>query len=110
MKKLPNQPFERSQLPRDRAPRSPGAAGREHRALRLICFNGAKAANLYRRSVLPKLPQPLKSIRCETLPSTSPANASIGYAEKLAQWSIVKEACEGAVAMLYKPGDSNRDE
>ena len=67
---------------------------RKHRDLRLICFNGAKAANLYSRSVLPKLPEPLKSIRCETLPSTSPANASIPYLEKLSRWSIVRKACE----------------
>lgn len=67
---------------------------RKHRGLRLICFNGSKAANLYRRVVLPKLHEPLKSIRCETLPSTSPANASIPYQEKLWQWSIVRRACE----------------
>ena len=66
----------------------------KHRELRLICFNGAKAAELYRKSVFPKLPESLQSIRCETLPSTSPANASIPYATKLSRWSIVKEACE----------------
>jgi len=67
---------------------------RAHGGVRLICFNGAKAADLYRRSVLPNLPEPMKSIPTESLPSTSPANASIPYTEKLSRWSIVRRACE----------------
>ncbi len=67
---------------------------REHPNVRLLCFNGAKAAALYRRMVHPKLPEPMKSIQCETLPSTSPANASIRYSDKLLQWTIVRKVCE----------------
>ena len=67
---------------------------RKHRRVRLVCFNGAKAANLYLRCVLPGLDEPLKSIRRETLPSTSPANASIPYPEKRSRWSIVQRECE----------------
>lgn len=58
-----------------------------HLQIRLICFNGAKAADLYRRAVLPALPGSRRKIRGETLPSTSPAYASMSFDEKLARWS-----------------------
>jgi hypoxanthine-DNA glycosylase len=47
-----------------------------------ICFNGAAAADLYRRHRLPAEP-PLQLIR---LPSTSPAHAGVALAEKTRQW------------------------
>jgi len=65
-----------------------------HPHIHLICFNGAKAAELYRRAVLPELPSTIWHIRCETLPSTSPAHASMTFEEKLARWSIVGEDVE----------------
>lgn len=50
-----------------------------------VCFNGGKAAALYRRYVLPAL-----TIACELqyveLPSTSPAHAAMRREEKLAVW------------------------
>jgi double-stranded uracil-DNA glycosylase len=67
---------------------------REHPSVRLICFNGAKAASLYGRKVHRKLPEPMKSIQSETLPSTSPANASVPYSDKLLRWAIVRKVCE----------------
>jgi len=57
------------------------------RAVRLICFNGAKAAELYRRRVLPALEPELAALDTRVLPSTSPANASISFDAKLAAWS-----------------------
>ena len=63
-----------------------------HPRIQLICFNGAKAADLYRRLVLPGLPVTLRPIGYETLPSTSPAHASMTFEEKLAHWSIVRDA------------------
>jgi double-stranded uracil-DNA glycosylase len=62
-----------------------------HPRLHLICFNGTKAADLYRRIVLPNLPAPRRTIGYETLPSTSPAHASMTFEEKLARWSIVRD-------------------
>ncbi|MGE4071325.1 MAG: DNA-deoxyinosine glycosylase [Lysobacterales bacterium] len=47
-----------------------------------ICFNGAAAADLYRRHRLPAAP-PLQLIR---LPSTSPAHAGMALAEKAREW------------------------
>ena len=60
-----------------------------HPQVRLICFNGQTAAQLYRRHVLPTLQESLQGIRCETLPSTSPAHAAMRFEEKLERWSIV---------------------
>lgn len=54
----------------------------EHPRLRLVCFNGAKAADAFEAGGV-ALPGSVKSLR---LPSTSPANASIPYARKLEAW------------------------
>jgi hypoxanthine-DNA glycosylase len=62
-----------------------------HPRLHLICFNGAKAADLYRRLVLPTLPATPRPVGYETLPSTSPAHASMRFEEKLARWSVVRD-------------------
>lgn len=59
-----------------------------HPRIRRVCFNGAAAANLYMKHVLPGLaPRPaLDHVR---LPSTSPANASVPFSEKLRAWRII---------------------
>ncbi len=51
-----------------------------------ICFNGAKAAELYRRMVWPALGAPKRDIERIVLPSTSPANASFTFEAKLERW------------------------
>ncbi len=63
-----------------------------HEKLELVCFNGAKAAELYERQVLPALDGDFAHIRYARLPSTSPAHAAMRYEEKLKRWSIVKRA------------------
>lgn len=63
-----------------------------HPHIGLIGFNGGKAAALYRRLVLPGLPTALAAIRCETLPSTSPAHAAMRFEQKLARWAAVLRA------------------
>lgn len=60
-----------------------------HPGVGLVCFNGGKAAELYRRLVLPCLPDTLRAIRYETLPSTSPAHAAMPFEEKLTRWAAV---------------------
>jgi hypoxanthine-DNA glycosylase len=60
-----------------------------HPDIGLICFNGGKAAELYRRLVLPGLPATMRAIHTETLPSTSPAHAAMPFEEKLARWAAV---------------------
>jgi len=49
-----------------------------------VCFNGAKAAEIYRKHVQPQLALKLEYL---LLPSTSPANAGVPYAEKLRAWA-----------------------
>lgn len=58
--------------------------------LRLICFNGRKAASLYQRMVVRDTGNKLTGLKFETLPSTSPAFAAMDYAAKLQRWSIIK--------------------
>jgi hypoxanthine-DNA glycosylase len=63
---------------------------RAHPRIRMVCCNGKKAAELYRRRVLPTLPDPLRQLRLEVLPSTSPAYAAMSLAQKLERWKIVR--------------------
>jgi hypoxanthine-DNA glycosylase len=58
-----------------------------HPGIRRVYFNGAAAEANFRRHVLPGLAGcgPL----LVRLPSTSPAHAAQGYAEKLAAWSVI---------------------
>jgi hypoxanthine-DNA glycosylase len=63
-----------------------------HRELRLVCFNGQAAAELYRRRVLPGLPAECPGLRYATLPSTSPAHATMTFEQKLGRWEAVREA------------------
>jgi len=60
-----------------------------HPDIALIGFNGGKAADLYRRLVLPDLPATGHAIRTATLPSTSPAHAAMTFEDKLARWADV---------------------
>jgi TDG/mug DNA glycosylase family protein len=62
-----------------------------HPKLEVVCFNGAKAAASFRRHVLPGLGD-RKDVSYHSLPSTSPANASIPLAKKLAAWRAVAGA------------------
>jgi double-stranded uracil-DNA glycosylase len=57
----------------------------EHPQIRRICFNGAMAEALYLRHVRPGLATaaPIQYLR---LPSTSPANASVAWPQKLQAW------------------------
>jgi len=59
--------------------------------IQVIFFNGQKAAQLYRQLVIPVLPAKYQLLSRQTLPSTSPAHASLSGAVKLKQWSQVGE-------------------
>ncbi|MFC4250906.1 DNA-deoxyinosine glycosylase [Sinimarinibacterium flocculans] len=61
---------------------------RRHRHVRELYFNGGKAAQSFRRHVLPQLPD-AAALRLTPLPSTSPANASYSFARKLEHWRVV---------------------
>ena len=60
-----------------------------HPGIRTIAFNGSTARRLYDRHFIRRA-----ELRYLALPSTSPAHARLGFAEKLAQWSALREALE----------------
>jgi TDG/mug DNA glycosylase family protein len=55
----------------------------------LVCFNGQKAASIYRRMVVPELETRFNALRYETLPSTSPAFAGMSFEAKLERWAVI---------------------
>jgi hypoxanthine-DNA glycosylase len=63
-----------------------------HRGIGLLCFNGNKAAELYRRKVLPTLAPRFAALEARLLPSTSPAYAALTFERKLARWSAALAA------------------
>lgn len=60
-----------------------------HSHIKHIGFNGATAAKLYERHVLPTLTDSQRSISRVTLPSTSAAHASLPFAKKVSRWSVL---------------------
>jgi len=69
-----------------------GAFFARHEGIGLVCFNGHKAAELYRRRVQPTLPPRFAALDAQVLPSTSPAYASLSFERKLAQWAAALAA------------------
>ncbi|MDT8428092.1 MAG: DNA-deoxyinosine glycosylase [Pseudomonadales bacterium] len=57
--------------------------------LRLICFNGSKAEQVFKKHVLPGLDGMLTGIDCRRLPSTSPAHAAMDLAAKSKAWAVI---------------------
>jgi hypoxanthine-DNA glycosylase len=60
-----------------------------HPHIRLVCFNGGAAAELYKRHVLPTLVEAQRTIARDTLPSTSGAHAKLSHEKKVARWSVL---------------------
>ena len=59
---------------------------RAHPSVRLVALNGSTAGRLYHRfTEVPGIPS-------VTLPSTSPANAAVPFAEKVRRWEVVRSA------------------
>jgi len=59
-----------------------------HSHIHRVCFNGAKAENLYMKHIQPFLRNP-SNIKYIRLPSTSPANAATSFDEKLRAWKAI---------------------
>jgi hypoxanthine-DNA glycosylase len=56
-----------------------------HPQVRVVLFNGAEAARLYHRFVMPALPPARQGLALEVLPSTSPTR-TLPLKDKLAAW------------------------
>ena len=60
-----------------------------HHGIRAVAFNGSGARRLYERHFA-RRPELLYL----ALPSTSPAHARLGFAEKLARWTALRDALQ----------------
>ena len=63
---------------------------RAHPGIVHVCVNGGTAHRLYVRRVQPILPEPQSSLPLHLLPSTSPAHASLRFAQKLERWRLLE--------------------
>jgi len=64
-----------------------------HPEVARVVFNGGKAAELFRRHV-PAAAVPARVAERRQLPSTSPTNARLRFADKLEAWRVVAAAAE----------------
>ncbi|MCP4339062.1 MAG: DNA-deoxyinosine glycosylase [Desulfobulbaceae bacterium] len=62
---------------------------KQYPTIELIAFNGATAEKYFKREVYHSLPDS-RQIEMLRLPSTSPAHASLSYAQKVARWEVIK--------------------
>ena len=62
----------------------------EHSQIKAVYFNGGRAANEYRKRVLPALPPELARLPATQLLSTSPANARYSLDDKKANWAVIQ--------------------
>lgn len=76
-------------IEKDAIPNNFRAFFHAHPAIELICFNGATAARLYDRHVMPALTDVQRGIARRTLPSTSGAHARLSFVEKTDRWSAL---------------------
>jgi TDG/mug DNA glycosylase family protein len=60
----------------------------QHPGIHRVCFNGATAASLYTTHVLPHLAH-ARAHEHVPLPSTSPANARMPFADKARAWQAI---------------------
>jgi TDG/mug DNA glycosylase family protein len=71
----------------------------KHPAIRYVYFNGAMAERTFARYVLPGLPGEFEALPRLRLPSTSPANASYSFGQKLVHWrAVAQEASDASTA------------
>lgn len=62
-----------------------------HPGIRAVAFNGRLAGELFHRRVWPQLRSGGQVARSVTLPSTSPAHASLSFADKHRHWLVLRE-------------------
>lgn len=60
-------------------------------SIKRVFFNGGMAASFYKKYVLPELPSRFRHLDHMRLPSTSPANASLNFKEKLKAWKTIQQ-------------------
>jgi TDG/mug DNA glycosylase family protein len=78
-----------SAIANDATPNNFRAFFQIHPGVRLVCFNGVTAADLYEKHVVRTLTEAQREIAKRTLPSTSSAHARLTLPQKAEQWSIL---------------------
>lgn len=63
-----------------------------HPNITRVFFNGAKAEHTFQKYVIPTLNDRHAHIEYTRLPSTSPANATFSFDQKLSAWRIIRAA------------------
>lgn len=57
-----------------------------HKDIRKVCFNGAKAENIYQKHIFPNVKEQFAYLQYVRLPSTSPAHATMTLIDKTQIW------------------------
>jgi hypoxanthine-DNA glycosylase len=78
-------------------PNAIGALLDANPAIRTVVFNGGTARRLYDRHFARR-----EGLAYLHMPSTSPAHASLGFAEKLTRWQALRDALDGALTVSQK--------
>ncbi|MDD1612339.1 MAG: DNA-deoxyinosine glycosylase, partial [Methylococcaceae bacterium] len=69
-----------------------------HEQIRHVFFNGMTAEKIYRKHILPTLPERFGYLVYHRLPSTSPANAILSLAQKMEAWQEIRHYSEAELA------------
>ncbi len=63
-----------------------------HAQIRQVFFNGLAAEKIYRKSILPTLPERFDYLVYHRLPSTSPTHAALSLSQKMAAWQAISQS------------------
>ena len=63
----------------------------EYKGIKRVFFNGRMAEKLYQKRILPDLNHRFSYLEYQCLPSTSPANASLKFEQKIEAWKVIKQ-------------------
>jgi len=69
-----------------------------HGQIRHVFFNGMTAEKIYRKYILPTLPERFGHLVYHRLPSTSPTNAALSLTQKLEAWQEVRRCMAAELA------------
>ena len=72
---------------------------REHASIAHIFFNGRKAETVFRKRAVNGVGQVRSNISYTSLPSTSPAMASLDFAAKLERWQVVRDVIQSGTCL-----------
>ncbi len=63
----------------------------EYKSIKRVFFNGRMAEKLYQKRILPVLNHHFSYLVYQCLPSTSPANATLNFEQKIEAWKVIKD-------------------